>query len=534
MMNPIRWTQSFAALLLAASIAACGGGGGGSADTPAATTPPETATAVLGTSQTVADKGVVTGTVREPGGTPVGGATVTLDGVSAVSNGQGFFVLERAVPGADRTLLLDKAGYMSGNQQVDVVGGAQSHLDLVIRRVGTIRTGLSGTTVATVADARSDGRNGQVSIPANAVVDAAGRPVANYSVELTTLLPSDPGYTAAFPGRFLGGAAAGSTANPVPLQSFGVIDVVLKDAQGNRLQLAPGALATLTFPLDASASHDPGTPTVPLWYLDTATGIWVQEGVATRTGTTYVAQVAHFTPWNLDRPFADSAIKEVRVKGLGDVPVSDARVIVEGTGYRQIANTGENGVAVLTVRPGDVIRVTAYKGTLSSSTITETAPSAGQRLVNVVDLVEPLATAMLTWSNTPSDLDSHMTGPTGLHVYYQARGNATTSPYAKLDTDDVDGYGPEIVTLTRLEAGTYRFSVHNYSGQSNGPIQSSQAVVNLVVPRTGVIRRYDVPTLNPANGNLWVVFELDVNAAGSVVVRDVSEFRSTTSPQAVP
>jgi hypothetical protein len=532
-MKSFRTGSRIAALCLAAALAACGGGGGDDpAPAPAPAAPP---TSVLGTVETIADTGIVSGVVKDSAGAPVASARLTLGTQTVTSNEQGFFVIERVTPGTDLSMTLGKAGYVPGNTQVTVAAGQQSHLEILLRKVGTTRAALPGNAEQVVRDTRSDGLEGQVRIPANAVVDASGQPVANYTVEITTMLPSDPNYVATFPGRFLGGTTPGSTANPAPLLSYGVINVDLKDAQGNPLKLATGARARLTFPVSADAKHDPGTATVPLWSLDPASGIWKEEGVATRTGSTYVADVSHFSPWNLDVLFSNSARKLVNVRGLDNQPVVNARVYVEGTGYRQVANTGSDGNATLVVRPGDAIRVYAQKGTLQSQVITETAPAAGQSLFNQIDLVEPLVTAMLTWGDRPDDLDSHLTGPTGLHVYYpsSSRGSLTVFPYAKLDTDDVDGFGPEIITITRLQAGTYRFSVHNYSGQPEGPIQGSRAVVNLVVPRSGVIRRYDVPTSNPTNGNLWTVFELDVNAAGSVLVRDVSTMGNVNSSREV-
>jgi hypothetical protein len=511
-------------VLFTATALACGSSGGNTSGGGTQVTPP---------SQTVTDRGIVSGVVRDSNGAIIGSAAVRIDALSGQTNEQGFFVIEGITPGADKTLVFSKTGYVVGNKQVTVRAGQQSHVELALVQVGATRTSVSSSSTAVVADDRADGKNGQVSIPAGAVVDATGNAVASYTAEVTTLLPSDAAFNKTFPGSFMGGATAGSTASAAPLRSFGVINVDLKDAQGNALKLASGTQATLTSPIDSSAVHDPGTATAPLWYIDPATGIWIEEGVATRTGSTYVAQVSHFSPWNLDVRFGQSVTKEVHVRGLGNAPVANATVVVDGTGYRQVASTGDDGIARLTVRPSDTLRVSAQKGTLVSSVTTETAPSTGT-LVNYVDLVEPLATVMLTWGATPSDLDSHLTGPGGIHVYFSSMGSKTTAPFAELDTDDTTGFGPEITTITKLDAGTYRFSVHNYSGQAAGPIQASGAVVNLVVARTGVIRRYEVPTSNPTNGNLWVVFELAVDAAGGVQIRDLSSFANVDGASQVP
>ncbi len=125
--------------------------------------------------------------------------------------------------------------------------------------------------------------------------------------EISTLQPNDAGFTAMFPGRFLGGSTPGSTSNLQPLVSYGVVNVDLKDAQGNKLKLAPDARATLSFPIP---SNDPGSSSIPLWSLDTDSGVWVQEGAATRSGASYVASVTHFSPWNCDIPLASSTITE--------------------------------------------------------------------------------------------------------------------------------------------------------------------------------------------------------------------------------
>ena len=67
---------------------------------------------------------------------------------------------------------------------------------------------------------------------------------------------------------------------------------------------------------------------------------------------------------------------------------------------------------------------------------------------------------VLTWSSTPSDLDSHLSGPlsTGerFHVYYSdmsAFDNGQT--VATLDLDDTSSYGPETITLKKKHKMAY-------------------------------------------------------------------------------
>ena len=53
---------------------------------------------------------------------------------------------------------------------------------------------------------------------------------------------------------------------------------------------------------------------------------------------------------------------------------------------------------------------------------------------------------VLNWGETPPDMDSHLLTPiiddSTYHIYFSNTGSDTTAPYAKLDTDDTDGYGP--------------------------------------------------------------------------------------------
>lgn len=133
---------------------------------------------------------------------------------------------------------------------------------------------------------------------------------------------------------------------------------------------------------------------------------------------------------------------------------------------------------------------------------------------------------VLTWGESPRDLDSHLLVPAdashlnGYEVYYRAKGidDSDEYPYAFLDVDDTSSYGPETITIFNTLNHTYKYYVHNYSGEAE--ITTSNAKVQ-VYGRSGLIKTYNVPT--SGSGLYWYVFDIDAN--GRIV--DKNEILST-------
>ena len=74
------------------------------------------------------------------------------------------------------------------------------------------------------------------------------------------------------------------------------------------------------------------------------------------------------------------------------------------------------------------------------------------------------ARVVLTWWSSPRDLDLHLYGPNGMHVYY----NGPRAGGAFLNQDDRHGFGHEIITVNNIDlASLYRFYVHNYSREAD-------------------------------------------------------------------
>jgi uncharacterized protein YfaP (DUF2135 family) len=61
---------------------------------------------------------------------------------------------------------------------------------------------------------------------------------------------------------------------------------------------------------------------------------------------------------------------------------------------------------------------------------------------------------VLTWGETPRDLDSHLDTPSGCHVYYGRK--QCNRGQESLDTDVTDSFGPETINIRKLAPGVYK------------------------------------------------------------------------------
>ena len=129
---------------------------------------------------------------------------------------------------------------------------------------------------------------------------------------------------------------------------------------------------------------------------------------------------------------------------------------------------------------------------------------------------------VLNWGATPPDLDSHLLTPdiegSTHHIYYDNIGSYTAVPYAKLDTDDIDGYGPETITISQLFTGTYTYYIRNFTGGSEG-LKNSGAVAQVYSGESCAATIIEVPT--DTDGLYWYVCDIDGVTGDITVVNQI-------------
>lgn len=520
----IRFLAVFLSILVLVSAGCGGGGGGGGAKRKPGGSDP-------GGGSTPADYGVIMGTIVDGDGQPLGSVTVAADGKATSSNEQGYFSLAEIRESQRVVVNLTKDGYIDNTQITKVKVGQSAYIETILSTVEKTTSFHSANGVSHAETYTPSG--GSVAIGPNALVDAAGNAFnGTASIAVSPFDPTAEKGMACFPGEFTGITASGESCF---LESYGFMDVTITDGSGNPLQIATGRTAEIVVPVPFSlASAAPST--IPLWYFDTSDGYWHEDGSAilNLSGTEYTGSVTHFTTWNCDQNWPESAMAWVRgivLDATTGQPINNTSVVITGENW----SSGDTGVDVggtftIPVMPDRSATLIASKGGISSDSIYISTTGSG----DITDVGEvyiggiPEVTITLSWKENPADLDAHLTIPTSYgheHLYWQTPGLEVEG--AKLNTDDTSSFGPEIITIYELKDGVYRFGVHHYSG--SGTITSSPAKVLVQVKGLGVIPFDPPPTGAEGTGDAWLVVDLTVSGGKVVQVNPVSTYLNGVS-----
>lgn len=228
---------------------------------------------------------------------PLQGVSVKAGGTTVVTNINGEFELNN-VNVYDQAAFVQatKQGYFNGSRTIVANQGTVHSVEIKMipnQSMGTIDMAAGGTV--TLANGTA------VSLPASSVVVATSNTpyTGNVSVSLAWIDPTSDFLENEMPGDLRGIDAANAQ---MGLESFGMIAVELRGASGEKLQVAAGKKAAVKFFLPASIVAS-APAEIALWSFNETTGLWKQEGTATKAGNFYNAEVSHFSFWNCDAPF---------------------------------------------------------------------------------------------------------------------------------------------------------------------------------------------------------------------------------------
>lgn len=171
----------------------------------------------------------------------------------------------------------------------------------------------------------------------------------------------------------------------------------------------------------------------------------------------------------------------------------------------------------------------AFKaGVTTGDYVITAAPKFGpdmkqQMPVRVVQRITGETRFVLTWGASPRDLDTHLWLPasTPYHVYYGNRGSDTACPFAQLDQDETNGFGPEVMRVKGLTGsiGVYSLQVKNYS--QVGTFTAAQAKIDVISTATGEVLATVTPPADNAPGIWWNVLTFDAQTGIINVINTV-------------
>lgn len=181
------------------------------------------------------------------------------------------------------------------------------------------------------------------------------------------------------------------------------------------------------------------------------------------------------------------------------------------TGTPQEATSAEDGSYSVETAAGDnyiVVEKEGYiRGTFEVYVLSNSGETGADFAISK-ELGEGEIRIVLTWGDSPRDLDSYLRGTTGSGQSFETSyGNKTAkdsggNTIAELDLDDVDGNGPETTTLYDL-SGSYEFYVKDF--HETGTMAGSGAQVK-VYKGNSLVQTIDI---TPDAGNIWHVLKIE-------------------------
>lgn len=254
----------------------------------------------------------IQGTIADENGVPAAGVIVTAGISTTTTDASGFFHINNASLDKNTTLVTaQKDGYFKAYRVFAAMSGCNQVVIKLIKRnlAGTVSASSGGTT------SLPDGS--KIILPANAVVNASSG--SDYSGDIqiyaSYIDPMAQDIFKIIPGSLI---ANDKNNKRVLLSSYGMLAVELESSAGEKLQIKQDNIATLTIPIPSSAAAK-APATISLWYIDEKTGIWQEEGTASKNGNSYTGTVKHFSFWNCD--YSNDAVDlSVTLKTPDDLP----------------------------------------------------------------------------------------------------------------------------------------------------------------------------------------------------------------------
>ena len=331
------------------------------------------------------------GLILDTNGEPISGATVVIGGKTSQTNSEGLFIVKDASVKENFAFVkVTKQGFVNGSRTIIPTNGSNKINIMMIPVTNT-------ATIASGAASTVSHPNGTKVKFDGSFKDDTGVPYSgNVNVALFHLKPSDTYLNELMPGSLLASNTAGEAKI---METFGMLHVQLTGAAGQNLQIEKGHQAEITMAIDA-AQVGSSPATIPLWSFDEITGIWKEEGSASKVGNSYVGNVSHFSWWNCDVPMNYSQLK-LNLKSPDGQPLSNVKVGLKlpSMSYEIFQTTDNTGMVAGFVPANATIELKIYDACNSVVYSSNIGPFAAAVTTILPDIVVSTSSANIITIN---------------------------------------------------------------------------------------------------------------------------------------
>ena len=327
----------------------------------------------------------ISGRVFDPFGLPLANSKLSINGETTYSDIHGIFLFKDISVSQSRVVI-----HCNHTVYGDAVKGFIPSKNVTYTTINYAKSQLSPAYTSSTTNTFSTQWGSTVTIPAGALIDENNSIYnGSFFIKAIYLNPDSADFAITTPGGDLL-----SDDNKV-LISYGMTNVELIDASGNKLKLNGSAIAEVSFPVAASQTGN-APATIALWHLDETTALWRQEGTATRVGNNYIANVTHFSWWNCDIGEFSGRIMG-RVVDCDGFPIPNVIIRANGS-YTTSTNSQGNYYAWIPSSTMITLQVTTLDNpfyTVPSNIVTIGPASPGQTI-----MVPDLAITCLSFGGT--------------------------------------------------------------------------------------------------------------------------------------
>lgn len=258
--------------------------------------------------------------VLNPNGVIVSGAKVQAGNTIVYSNEFGYAELKNVqVPTNKAIVKVSATGFF------DAYRTFAADNNECFGKVKLLPYKISGNIASSAGGTVSIGTEATVSFPPNSFMLENGTEyTGNVSIYGAYINPESPDFNLIIPGDLVG-----EDNGDVVLRSFGMVNVEIQAGPGQPLKLKPNVKATIKANIPSSLLAS-APASIPMWYFDTNKGIWIKEGSGAKQGSTYVADVSHFSSWNCDLAYPRIYISG-KLTDPGGMPVVNTLVRMRGS-----------------------------------------------------------------------------------------------------------------------------------------------------------------------------------------------------------